>query len=73
MFQKVMSKSSRDMSKTKKIDNSSLDTCVILYISSSFILCFTSAQCNRHRQHGRYQANMRIHTKRVSACRGPPC
>ena len=59
MFQKVIIKTKKKKKKTPAWIH-------VLYISSSFILCFTSAQCNRH---GQYQADMRIHTKRALAYR----
>ena len=42
--------------KRKPLQNSSSDT--LLYAHSSFISCFTSAQCAKHRQHGQPQADM---------------
>ena len=69
-FKKNTPKSLRDMSKTK--NKKPLGWTHVLYIPSSFISCFTSAQCGHHRQHGRHQADMKIHPKHASACCGPP-
>ena len=40
--------------------NKTLARTHVLHIHSSFVSCFTSAQCDRNRQHGQNQANTRI-------------
>ena len=68
-----MSNSSRDMLKIKKNNKLELGHMYCTYASSSFISCFTNAQCSHQREHRRHQADIRLHPKRALACHPPPC
>ena len=72
MLQKEYAKSITRYVKNKK-HHKTLVWTHVLYIHSSFILCFTSAQYGHYRRHGQHQASVRIPPKCISACRGPPC